>query len=84
MQVQVKLIDVQEFINERKLSRLQMALLGLCFLVVAIDGFDIPITEVVGAVSNPTEARRPEVLRYRLRLVPYRGGSTGSCAMQRS
>jgi AAHS family 4-hydroxybenzoate transporter-like MFS transporter len=48
MPVQAKLIDVQEFINERKLSRLQMTLLGLCFLVVAIDGFD---TAAIGFIA---------------------------------
>jgi MFS transporter, AAHS family, 4-hydroxybenzoate transporter len=35
-----KVIDVQEFINSHRLSSVHVVLLVLCFLVVAIDGFD--------------------------------------------
>jgi hypothetical protein len=35
-----KVIDVQAFINSHKLSSVQVVLLVLCFLIVAIDGFD--------------------------------------------
>ena len=34
-------IDVQQFIDARGLSHVQVLLLVLCFLVVALDGFDI-------------------------------------------
>ena len=33
-------IDVKEFLNERKVSSFQMLVLTLCFLVVLVDGFD--------------------------------------------
>ena len=33
-------IDVQQFINQHKFSRTQIVTLLLCFLIVAIDGFD--------------------------------------------
>ena len=33
-------IDVQRFIDARGLSHVQVLLLVLCFLVVALDGFD--------------------------------------------
>jgi Major Facilitator Superfamily len=36
-----KTINVQEFINSHKLSSTQILLLVLCFLIVAIDGFDL-------------------------------------------
>ena len=34
-------IDVQRFVDARGLSQVQVLLLVLCFLVVALDGFDI-------------------------------------------
>ena len=34
-------VDVQRFIDARGLSLVQVLLLVLCFLVVAVDGFDI-------------------------------------------
>ena len=34
-------IDVQQFIDARGLSHVQVLLLVLCFVVVALDGFDI-------------------------------------------
>lgn len=33
-------IDVQQFINQHKFSRAQLVTLLLCFLIVAVDGFD--------------------------------------------
>ena len=36
-----KTINVQDFINSHKLSSTQILLLVLCFLIVAIDGFDL-------------------------------------------
>ena len=41
-------IDIQEFINSRKMSGYQITVLVLCFLVVAVDGFD---TAAVGYVA---------------------------------
>jgi AAHS family 4-hydroxybenzoate transporter-like MFS transporter len=36
----VNVIDVQQFINQHKFSRTQIVTLLLCFLIVAVDGFD--------------------------------------------
>ena len=33
-------IDVQDFMNPHKLSSYQIRIIALCFLIVAIDGFD--------------------------------------------
>jgi MFS transporter, AAHS family, 4-hydroxybenzoate transporter len=41
-------IDVQRFIDERGLSPVQVLLLVLCFLVVAVDGFD---TAAIGFIA---------------------------------
>lgn len=41
-------IDVQDFINTHKLSRLQIVTLLLCFLIVAVDGFD---TAAIGFIA---------------------------------
>src|SRR5258707_3030149 len=41
-------IDVQRFIDERGLSLVQVVLLVLCFLVVAVDGFD---TAAIGFIA---------------------------------
>ena len=41
-------IHVQDFINQRKLSRTQITTLLLCFLVVAVDGFD---TACIGFIA---------------------------------
>jgi AAHS family 4-hydroxybenzoate transporter-like MFS transporter len=43
-----QVVDVQEFIDAHPLSAMQRSLLGLCFLVVAIDGFD---TAIVGFIA---------------------------------
>jgi len=44
----MRLIDVQTFIDTHPLSRMQRRLLVLCFLVVAIDGFD---TALIGFIA---------------------------------
>jgi AAHS family 4-hydroxybenzoate transporter-like MFS transporter len=46
-------IDIQEFINSRPLSRFQLTVLVLCFLVVAADGFD---TAAVGYIAPALRA----------------------------
>ena len=43
-----RVIDVQAFIDAHRLSAMQRQLLVLCFLVVAIDGFD---TAIVGFIA---------------------------------
>jgi MFS transporter, AAHS family, 4-hydroxybenzoate transporter len=48
-----KVIDVQEFINSHKLSSVQVVLLVLCFLIVAIDGFD---TAAIGFIAPAIRA----------------------------
>lgn len=47
-------IDVQDFINSRPLSRYQLTVLILCFLVVAADGFD---TAAVGYIAPALRAQ---------------------------
>ena len=39
-------IDVQEFIDTHKLSWSQILTLLLCFLIVAVDGFDTASTNI--------------------------------------
>lgn len=46
-------IDVQNFINSHRVSRVQIALLALCFLVVAVDGFD---TAAIGFIAPAIKA----------------------------
>ena len=41
-------VDIQDFISSRKLSGFQTTVLVLCFIVVAVDGFD---TAAVGYVA---------------------------------
>ena len=48
-----KVIDVQAFIDARKLSAVQVILLVLCFLVVAVDGFD---TAAIGFIAPAIRA----------------------------
>lgn len=43
-----RVIDVQQFINERKLSRTQITTLVLSFFIVALDGFD---TACIGFIA---------------------------------
>jgi MFS transporter, AAHS family, 4-hydroxybenzoate transporter len=43
-----RIVDVQAFINEHRLSSVQVLLLVLCFFVVAIDGFD---TAAIGFIA---------------------------------
>ena len=47
-------VDIQEFINSRPLSRYQLTVLTLCFLVVAADGFD---TAAVGYIAPALRAQ---------------------------
>ncbi len=46
-------VDVQVFINSRPLSRFQLTVIILCFLVVAADGFD---TAAVGYIAPALRA----------------------------
>jgi len=46
-------IDVQQFINTHRLSAVQVTLLVLCFLIVAIDGFD---TAAIGFIAPAIRA----------------------------
>ena len=48
-----RVVDVQEFIDAQPLSGLQKLLLILCFLVVAIDGFD---TAIIGFIAPAIRA----------------------------
>jgi AAHS family 4-hydroxybenzoate transporter-like MFS transporter len=48
-----RVVDVQEFIDGHPLSGLQKLLLILCFLVVAIDGFD---TAIIGFIAPAIRA----------------------------
>lgn len=43
-------IDIQAFINEHPFTRYQWMILALCFITVAMDGFD---TAIIG-LSPPT------------------------------
>ncbi|MFC3533275.1 MFS transporter [Vogesella facilis] len=40
---QAAVLDVRAFINDRKMSAYQWLLVGLCFLIVAVDGMDVAI-----------------------------------------
>jgi AAHS family 4-hydroxybenzoate transporter-like MFS transporter len=48
-----RVVDVQEFIDAHPLSVLQKVLLVLCFLVVAVDGFD---TAIIGFIAPAIRA----------------------------
>lgn len=48
-----RIIDVQDFINAHKVSRYQATLIALCFLIVAIDGFD---TAAIGFIAPALRA----------------------------
>src|SRR3954451_3403073 len=43
-----RVIDVQDFINEHKLSAIQITIVVLCFLIVLVDGFD---TAAIGYIA---------------------------------
>jgi AAHS family 4-hydroxybenzoate transporter-like MFS transporter len=47
-------IDVQDFINAHKLSRIQITIVVLCFLIVAVDGFD---TAAIGYIAPALRAQ---------------------------
>ena len=49
-----RLIDVQDFINEHKLSGTQITIVVLCFLIVAVDGFD---TAAIGYIAPALRAQ---------------------------
>ena len=46
-------VDIQDFINSRPVSRYQILVIALCFLVVAADGFD---TAAVGYIAPALRA----------------------------
>jgi AAHS family 4-hydroxybenzoate transporter-like MFS transporter len=48
-----RVLDVQEFVDARPLSRVQKQLLLLCFAVVAVDGFD---TAIIGFIAPAIRA----------------------------
>ncbi|MFE0752888.1 MFS transporter [Inquilinus sp. NPDC058860] len=50
---QARLVDVQDVINSHPLSRFQVSVVALCFLVVAIDGFD---TAAIGFIAPALKA----------------------------
>ncbi len=47
-------INVQDFINRQPLSRFQLTVVALCFLVVAVDGFD---TAAIGYIAPALKAQ---------------------------
>ena len=47
-------IDIQAFINEHPFTRYQWMILALCFITVAMDGFD---TAIIGFIASDTRAR---------------------------
>src|SRR4051812_50013944 len=49
-----RIVDIQKFINSRPLSRYQIMVIVLCFLVVAADGFD---TAAVGYIAPALRAQ---------------------------
>ena len=53
-------IDVQDFMNHHKLSSYQIRIIALCFLIVAIDGFDTAASASSPRLSEPSGVlRRP-------------------------
>jgi AAHS family 4-hydroxybenzoate transporter-like MFS transporter len=50
---QSRIVDVQDVINSHPLSRFQISVVALCFLVVAIDGFD---TAAIGFIAPALKA----------------------------
>ena len=66
-------IDVQRFIDARGLSLVQVLLLVLCFIVVAVDGFDIVAIGFIAPAIRTEWGLTPRSLR------PCSGpGSSGS------
>ncbi len=47
-------IDIQAFINEHPFTRYQWMILALCFITVAMDGFD---TAIIGFIASRPGAR---------------------------
>ena len=62
-----RVIDVQEFIDTHPLSRVQRRLVVLCFLVVAIDGFDTAIIGLPRAGHSRRVGTRGAATRAALR-----------------
>ncbi|MBV8916209.1 MAG: MFS transporter [Acetobacteraceae bacterium] len=57
-----KTIDIQDFINSRHLSGFQVAVLILCFFVVAVDGFDTAAVGYIGpALVAQWKVTRPQL-----------------------
>ena len=54
-------VDIQEFINSRKLSGYQINVLVLCFLVVAVDGQPVAssrdLIKAISAVAPGSDVR---------------------------
>ena len=57
-----KVIDVQQFIDSHKLSGAQLRLILLCFLVVAVDGFDTASIGFIAPAIRAEWALRPAQL----------------------
>jgi MFS transporter, AAHS family, 4-hydroxybenzoate transporter len=53
MPAPARILDVQEVVNAHPLSRFQKTVIALCFLVVAIDGFD---TAAIGFIAPSLKA----------------------------
>jgi MFS transporter, AAHS family, 4-hydroxybenzoate transporter len=53
MPTPARILDVQEVVNAHPLSRFQKTVIALCFLVVAIDGFD---TAAIGFIAPALRA----------------------------
>lgn len=64
----MKTVDVQEFINSHKLTTYQLLIVALCFLAVALDGFD---TASAGYIAP---AIRKQWALSALQLAPVFGG----------
>src|SRR5258706_7267735 len=74
-------VNVQEFIDRRKLSRFQLRVFALCALIVLVDGFD---TQAIGYVAPAivrswhvnraalTPVFSAELLRLMLRALAFR------------
>ena len=54
---QTRTIDVQDFMIFHKLSSYQIRIIALCFLIVAIDGFDTA-ANAVGHSGSGDDVRR--------------------------
>ncbi|SAK81877.1 4-hydroxybenzoate transporter [Caballeronia catudaia] len=64
----IRTVDVQDFINSHKLSTYQLLIVALCFLAVALDGFD------TGSVGFIAPAIRKQLALSAPQLAPVFGG----------